>query len=174
MAKISLTRIRELITAATESGAAEVEIEEKGVRIVVRQQTPPLLVTSPYMLPGQPAMMPSGNGHTPGYQPSIIPPLHDAAPESEPPPASSPKEEQVPDGTTVRAPIVGTFFRRPSPDADAFVEVGDTVAKGDTLCIIEAMKNMNEIESDVAGTVGEILVEDGEAVPYDQPLFVII
>ena len=75
--------------------------------------------------------------------------------------------------TTVPAPIVGTFYRRPSPDDDPYVEVGDEVKEGDVLCIIEAMKLMNEIECETAGTVQDILVEDGEPVEYEQPLFVI-
>jgi acetyl-CoA carboxylase biotin carboxyl carrier protein len=73
----------------------------------------------------------------------------------------------------VRAPIVGTFYRRPSPDSDPYVEVGDSVGEGDVLCIIEAMKLMNEIECETSGTVKEILVEDAEPVEFDQPLFVI-
>jgi len=73
----------------------------------------------------------------------------------------------------VKAPIVGTFYRAPSPDADPFVEEGDTVGEGDVLCIIEAMKLMNEIECETSGTIKEILVEDAEPVEFDQPLFVI-
>lgn len=73
----------------------------------------------------------------------------------------------------VKAPIVGTFYRAPSPDADPFVEVGDAVSEGDVLCIIEAMKLMNEIECETSGTIEEILVEDAEPVEFDQPLFVI-
>ena len=73
----------------------------------------------------------------------------------------------------VKAPIVGTFYRAPSPDADPFVEVGDSVSEGDVLCIIEAMKLMNEIECETSGTIQEILVEDAEPVEFDQPLFVI-
>ena len=73
----------------------------------------------------------------------------------------------------MRAPIVGTFYAAPSPDSDDFVKVGSAVKKGDTLCIIEAMKLMNEIEAEVSGTVKQILVENAEPVEYDQPLFVI-
>lgn len=73
----------------------------------------------------------------------------------------------------VTSPMVGTFYRAPSPGADPFVQVGDTVKEGQTLCIIEAMKLLNEIESDVAGVVKEILVENGQAVEYGQPLFVV-
>jgi len=92
--------------------------------------------------------------------------------------AASGDEETVEAGSganeeLVRAPIVGTFYRRPSPDSDPYVEVGDSVGEGDVLCIIEAMKLMNEIECETSGTVKEILVEDAEPVEFDQPLFVI-
>lgn len=81
--------------------------------------------------------------------------------------------EAAADEHVVKAPIVGTFYRAPSPDADPFVEVGDSVSEGDVLCIIEAMKLMNEIECETSGTVKEILVEDAEPVEFDQPLLVI-
>ncbi|NOS96312.1 MAG: acetyl-CoA carboxylase biotin carboxyl carrier protein, partial [Methylotenera sp.] len=79
----------------------------------------------------------------------------------------------VEEGHAVNSPMVGTFYRSPSPDAKSFVEVGDTVAIGDTLCIIEAMKLLNEIESDKAGVVKKILVDNGQAVEYGEPLFII-
>jgi len=101
--------------------------------------------------------------------------------------ASAPAQETAENGTAeadedpeaaadehvVKAPIVGTFYRAPSPDADPFVEVGDSVEEGDVLCIIEAMKLMNEIECETSGTVKEILVEDAEPVEFDQPLFIL-
>ena len=82
-------------------------------------------------------------------------------------------ERSAADGQLVKAPMVGTFYRSPSPDAKAFVEVGQTVKKGDTVCIIEAMKLMNEIETDLGGVIKAILVENGQPVEYGQPLFVI-
>src|SRR5262249_20347360 len=80
---------------------------------------------------------------------------------------------ELPKGNIVKSPMVGTFYRSPSPGANAFIEVGQAVKPGDTLCIIEAMKLLNEIEAEVAGEVKEILVENGQAVEYGQPLFVI-
>jgi acetyl-CoA carboxylase biotin carboxyl carrier protein len=77
-------------------------------------------------------------------------------------------------GTVVRSPMVGTFYRKPSPTSPAFVEVGQTVKKGDTLCIVEAMKMMNHIEAETSGVIESILVEDGQPVEYDQPLFTIV
>ena len=170
MSRLDLSRIRALIETATESGAAEVEIEEKGVRIVVRQQSPQVMLPVPYAMP-MPAAQPIPGAVAP--PPEVI-----AAPDAQAPrPSAQEKVPEVepaaPEGTTVRAPIVGTFFRSPSPEADPFVDVGSRVAVGDTLCIIEAMKNMNEIESEVAGTIKEVLVANAEAVSYDQPLFVV-
>ncbi len=99
------------------------------------------------------------------------------APASEPPPAPAPKSEPPKEDTSryleVKAPIVGTFYRAPSPDAEPFVKEGDTVKKGQVLCIIEAMKLMNEIESEVAGVVRKILVANAEPVEYGQVLFLI-
>jgi acetyl-CoA carboxylase biotin carboxyl carrier protein len=93
-----------------------------------------------------------------------------------PPAAVAPVEAAapaVPEGHAVKSPMVGTFYRCASPGAKPFVEIGDTVAQGDTLCIVEAMKLMNEIEADVGGTIKSILAENGQAVEYGQPLFVI-
>ncbi len=108
--------------------------------------------------PAQMAMMqePAGSGGPSGGAPQRLP--------RRPPP---------PPGTPLKSPMVGTFYRSPSPGAPAFVEVGQVVSKGQTLCIVEAMKLLNEIESDAAGTVKAILVENGQPVEYGQPLFVI-
>ena len=96
-----------------------------------------------------------------------------AAPRQPSPPTQESKEVQAPSGHTVDAPMVGTFYRAPSPNAKPFVELGQQVSDGDTLCIIEAMKMLNQIESDKAGTVVDILVENGQPVEYGQPLFII-
>jgi acetyl-CoA carboxylase biotin carboxyl carrier protein len=89
------------------------------------------------------------------------------------PPAAVPAPAKVPEGTTLTSPFVGTFYRAPSPDAPTFVEVGARVRKGQTLCIVEAMKLMNEIESEVDGTVVAILLENGKSVEFGTPLFVV-
>ena len=96
-------------------------------------------------------------------------PAATAAP-SAAPVAEAPAEAAIPAGHTVNSPMVGTFYRAPSPGASAFVEVGSRVNVGDTLCIIEAMKMMNQIEADTAGRIEAILVENGEPVEFDQPL----
>jgi acetyl-CoA carboxylase biotin carboxyl carrier protein len=98
-----------------------------------------------------------------------MPPAMPASPAA----AAAPSAEPEPKGTVVKSPMVGTFYRSPSPGAKAFVEVGEAVKSGDTLCIIEAMKLLNEIEAEVAGEVKQVLVENGQPVEYGQPLFVI-
>lgn len=100
-----------------------------------------------------------------------------AATAAPPAPAAAPvpaQEAPVLEGHVVASPMVGTFYRAPAPGAKPFVEVGQSVKPGDVLCIVEAMKMMNQIEADRAGTVGDILVEDGEPVEYDQPLVTIL
>jgi len=89
------------------------------------------------------------------------------------PVAETAAEPAQPDGHVVKSPMVGTFYRTPSPGAKSFVEVGQSVKAGDTLCIIEAMKLMNEIEADVSGVVKAILIENGQPVEYGEPLFII-
>ena len=148
---MNLDRLREIIDLVAESDVSEIEIEEDGLRIVVRKQVPlPVAVAppAPYTI------------HAP---PEAAAPTPTVVHESEPKTA----------GTEVRAPIVGTFFRSPSPEADPYVQLGDRVSPGDVLCIIEAMKLMNEIESEVSGIVTETLVENASPVEFDQPLFII-
>ena len=146
------------------------------------QQAPPQ--QPPPQQPPQPQQAPRSGGGAPqqgggAQQPAASESTQDGTT------ASAPAQETAENGTAeaeadtaaedhvVKAPIVGTFYRAPSPDADPFVEVGDTVEEGDVLCIIEAMKLMNEIECETSGTIQEILVEDAEPVEFDQPLFVI-
>ncbi len=147
---MDLDRLREIIDLVAESEVSEIEIEEEGLRIVVRKQPPPpvaLPPPAPYAIHAGPA------------------------PDQPAAPAQTPATEIS--GSEVRAPIVGTFFRAPSPDAEPFVEVGDRVDAGDVLCIIEAMKLMNEIESEVSGIVRDVLVDNANPVEFDQPLFII-
>jgi len=98
-------------------------------------------------------------------------PMASQAPEAAPAPAAAAPEADDPDLVTVESPMVGTFYRAPSPDAKVFCNVGDRVRSGQTLCIVEAMKLMNEIEAEVGGVVAEILVDNGEPVQFGQPLF---
>jgi acetyl-CoA carboxylase biotin carboxyl carrier protein len=149
---MDLRKLKKLIDLVQESGIGEIEITEGEEKVRISRQGPagPMMMAAPTMQHvslGGPA----------------------AAPEVAP--AAAPPAE--PKGHTLKSPMVGTFYRAPSPGAPSFVEVGQTVSKGQTLCIIEAMKLLNEIESDVAGTVKAILVENGQPVEYGQPLFLI-
>jgi len=145
---MDLRKLKTLIDLVAESGIAELEITEgEGkVRIVKFSQT-----LQP-VAPAQP-------------QPA---PVAGAAPA-----AAAPAAPAAPTGHIVKSPMVGTFYRAPNPSSPPFVEVGATVAEGDALCIIEAMKLLNEIEADKSGVIREILVENGEPVEFGQPLFVI-
>ncbi|MDX1419371.1 MAG: acetyl-CoA carboxylase biotin carboxyl carrier protein [Rubricoccaceae bacterium] len=182
---MDLEKIERLLDIIAKSGMAEVEVEEDEFRLVVRAAAPsataaPTVMAMPQPVPiplpayggGYPALPPTpAQGAPSAPEPAPAPAAPQPAPSAAPEPAAS--ADGVADGVVVQAPIVGTFYRAPAPDADPFVKVGDTVAPGDVLCIIEAMKLMNEIQSEHAGTVRQILVENAEPVEYDQPLFVI-
>jgi acetyl-CoA carboxylase biotin carboxyl carrier protein len=149
---MDLRKLKKLIDLVQESGIGEIEITEgeEKVRISRQSSAPaPMLMAAPAMQP----MMAGGPAANLGPAAPLAPPQ--------------------PSGHTLKSPMVGTFYRAPSPAAPPFVEVGQTVSKGQTLCIIEAMKLLNEIESDVSGTVKAILVENGQPVEYGQPLFLI-
>ncbi len=153
---MDIRKIKKLIELLEESDVAEIEIHEgeESVRISRASAVAPVIAAPPAA----------------AAAPAIAPP----PPPPEPPPAGESCEVEEPiEGHLIRSPMVGTFYRAPSPGANPFVEEGDSVAVGDTLCIIEAMKILNQIESDIAGTVKKILVENGQPVEYDQPLFVI-
>ncbi len=153
---MDLRKLKKLIDLVQESGIGELEITEgeERVRISRAGTAAPMVMTTHAPM----AMMAA-----PGA----------AAAPAGAPGAAAPEAPPAPTGHTLKSPMVGTFYRSASPGAPAFVEVGQAVAKGQTLCIIEAMKLLNEIESDAAGTVKAILVENGQPVEYGQPLFVI-
>jgi acetyl-CoA carboxylase biotin carboxyl carrier protein len=171
---MDLEKIERLLDIVARSGMAEVEVEEGGFRLVVRavaaNSAGPALMAFPPPAYGTayPALPPTPGPGAGGQGPA--PPTPADAAEPEPAPPSTPKTANE---VVVQAPIVGTFYRAPAPDAAPFVEVGDAVRPGDVLCIIEAMKLMNEIQSEHAGTVRQVLVGNAEPVEYDQPLFVI-
>jgi acetyl-CoA carboxylase biotin carboxyl carrier protein len=153
---MDLRKLKKLIDLVQESGIGEIEITEgeEKVRISRQLAAPPMIMAHPGM---QPMALPAGGQPQAATGPSA-------------PASSTPPEPQ---GHALKSPMVGTFYRAPSPGAPSFVEVGQSVTKGQTLCIIEAMKLLNEIESDVAGTIKAILVENGQPVEYGQPLFLI-
>ena len=148
---MDLRKLKKLIDLVQESGIAELEVTEGEERVRISRvgQVPVPMMGAPAQiaLPAAPAAA--------------------AAPV-----AALPAPDKV-EGHIVKSPMVGTFYRAPSPGAKAFVEVGDKVSPGDTLCIIEAMKLLNEIEADHGGTVKEVYVENGQPVEYGEPLFLI-
>jgi len=144
---MDLRKLKKLIDLVQESGIAELEITEGEEKVKIVK----------------------GGAVSVSAAAGAAAPALEARPSAPAAPAAEPAQE----GHAVKAPMVGTFYRSPSPDAKAFVEVGQAVKEGDTICIIEAMKLMNEIESDASGVVKAILVENGQPVEYGQPLFIL-
>lgn len=150
---MDIRKVKKLIELLEESDVAEIEIHEgeESVRIS-RNSSAPIAMAAPV----------------------AAAPVAAAPPAAAPTPASAAESSNAePEGHLIRAPMVGTFYRAPSPTSNAFVEEGHSVSTGDTLCIIEAMKILNQIETDTSGKVVKILVENGQPVEYNQPLFVI-
>lgn len=154
---MDIRKVKKLIELLEESGIAEIEIKEGEESVRISRAAP-----SSVPMMAAPAPMP-----VPAAAPA--PSVAAAAPTTEETAAGG----ELPEGHVVKSPMVGTFYRAPSPGASPFVEVGQQVNDGDTLCIIEAMKLLNQIEADKSGTIKAILVENGQPVEYDQPLFVI-
>lgn len=155
---MDIRKLKKLIELVEDSGIAELEITEgeESVRIgrhPFQDHSAGVPATS-YLSAPQPAPLPTAAAPEAGAAPS-----HDSEPAYE--------------GHVIRSPMVGTFYRAPAPDADPFVNVGQSVGPHDTVCTVEAMKMFNQIEAEVSGTVSEILVENGQPVEFDQPLFLI-
>ncbi|HJA81055.1 MAG TPA: acetyl-CoA carboxylase biotin carboxyl carrier protein [Candidatus Mediterraneibacter intestinipullorum] len=171
---MKVEQVLELVKAVSDSALTEFKYEEDGVKLslkktcdkIVQIQAP----AAPGAVPAAPAMAPAVSGSVPAA-PSPAAAAPGAAPAAEA--ADRGNAGNAPAGKVVKSPLVGTFYAAPAEDAEPFVKVGDSVKEGQVLAIVEAMKLMNEIESDFTGTVAEILVENGEAVEYGQPLFVI-
>ncbi len=155
---MDLRKLKTLIDLVSESGISELEVTEGEGKVRIVKNAPPV-----YVQPST-SYAPQYSGPAPVAPGAIEAPAAGAL--ATPAPAA-------PQGHVVTSPMVGTFYRAPSPGADPFVQVGDTVKEGQTICIIEAMKLLNEIESDQSGVIKEILVENGQAVEYGQPLFVV-
>jgi acetyl-CoA carboxylase biotin carboxyl carrier protein len=150
---MDLRKLKKLIDLVQESGIAELEITEGEEKVKIVKGGVVSVSPGPAPAPVAASAAPAGPPTT-------------AAPAAVP-------EAQTIEGHVVKAPMVGTFYRSPSPDAKPFVEVGQAVKEGEVICIIEAMKLMNEIDTDAAGTVKAILVENGQPVEYGQPLFIL-
>ncbi|MBA4156269.1 MAG: acetyl-CoA carboxylase biotin carboxyl carrier protein [Gemmatimonadetes bacterium] len=164
---MDLDFVRGLILAIDESGIDSIEISRGGTRIRIAKTAAPAAVSAAPALPAAPV-----HAAAPAFAGSALvgPPQGTAGDAADAPPsgATAPVADNL---TEIRSPMVGTFYRSPSPEAPSYVEVGSRVTKGQTLCILEAMKLMNELEAEMSGIVREILIEDAEPVEYGQPLF---
>lgn len=158
---MNIKEIQDLIKFVAKAGVTEVEIEQKDFKITIKaaQETErQILVQAAAPAVQQLAAAP------------VALPTPSAAPVT---PAAAPADTENSNLITVKSPMIGTFYRSPGPDKDAFVSVGQTINKGDAVCIIEAMKLFNEIESEVSGKIVKVLVDDASPVEYDQPLFLV-
>ncbi len=149
---MDLRKLKKLIDLVQESGISELEVTEGEEKVRIAKQ----LTAAPV-----------------AHQVYAAAPVAHAAPAAAAPAAAAASEPAMPEGHVVKSPMVGTFYRASSPDAKAFAEVGDSVKQGQTLCIVEAMKLLNEIESDASGVIKAILVENGQPVEFGEPLFII-
>jgi len=171
---LTFEQIKELIELVATRGLQGLEIERSGFRLKIDGQA-----TAPQLVYAAPASEPSrAAAPAPGASPSLALPVLPAAPAAAAAasPAAAPQAEKAgpPAGShIINSPIVGTFYRAPSPNAPSFVEVGSRVKKGQVLCIIEAMKLMNEIESDVDGEILEIYPQNAQPVEFGEPLFAV-
>jgi len=165
---MKVEQILQLIQAVSDSELTEFKYEEDGVKLSLKKTGDKIVQVQ------TPAVVPAAVQAAPAVIPAAVPTAA-PAPAAEVQAADSVTDvnETIPAGNIVKSPLVGTFYAAPAEDAEPFVKVGDSVKEGQVLAIVEAMKLMNEIESDFTGTVAEILVENGEAVEYGQPLFVI-
>ena len=158
---MDLKEIQNLIRFVAKSGASEVKLEMDDVKITIRtgseESKPETFVQH---IPAAPVI---STPATPQATPAAAP----AAPEE---PATKEDDSKY---ITIKSPIIGTFYRKPAPDKPTFVEVGKSISEGDVLCVIEAMKLFNEIESEVSGTIVKVLVDDSSPVEFDQPLFLV-
>ncbi|MFM4975376.1 acetyl-CoA carboxylase biotin carboxyl carrier protein [Aeromonas rivipollensis] len=152
---MDIRKIKKLIELVEESGIAELEISEGEESVRISRNFSGQVSVAPQMM----------------IQPAQV--QQAAAPVTAAAQAAAPAADAAPSGHLMRSPMVGSFYRSSSPEAKPFVEVGQHVNVGDTLCIVEAMKMMNQIESDKAGVIKAILVENGQAVEFDEPLFII-
>ena len=154
---MKLKEIQNLIKFVAKSGANEVSLEMEDVKITIKTSsaTPPIVVQEPIVVPQQP-----------------VSPVPIPTPDTIDPTPETPADDES-NLITITSPIIGTFYRKPSPDKPTFVEVGDTISEGTVLCVIEAMKLFNDIESEISGKIVKILVDDSSPVEFDQPLFLV-
>ena len=168
---MDISEIQDLIKFIAKAGVTEVEIEKKDFKITIKSEMPKkkgaaAAAEATIQVPVPVAAMPQAP--VAAVAPAAAPALAQAA-APEAPKANADEDNYI----TVKSPMIGTFYRRSAPDKPTFVEVGSTVGNGDVLCVIEAMKLFNEIESEVSGKIVKILVDDNSPVEYDQPLFLV-
>lgn len=156
---MDLKLVKKLFDLISESEVNEVSIEEGGFKMKVKKTSDAPQQAVQYSMPAPQASAPQ--------------PAQQAAPAQSSSSGGDSGSASQPDGEVVKSPIVGTYYEAPSPDSDPFISVGASVKKGQTLCIVEAMKIMNEIEAEFDGTIQKILVDNGQPVEFDQPLFII-
>ncbi len=161
---MDIKEIQSLIKFVAKSGASEVKLEMEDIKITIRTGSHQSSAPETTIVQQIPL------AQTPAAPPVAAP--QEAAPAAPQPVAESSAEDES-KYITVKSPIIGTFYRKPSPDKPAFVEVGKEISKGDVLCVIEAMKLFNDIESEVSGKIVKILVDDATPVEFDQPLFLV-
>lgn len=156
---MNLSEIQDLIKFVSKAGVSEVEIEQKDFKIIIKSEVKSKKDDQPIIVQAAAPQV---------VQAAPVAAIPAAAPAA-PAPAASDDSKYI----TVKSPMIGTFYRSSSPDKDAFVQVGDSIQKGSPVCIIEAMKLFNEIESEVSGKIVKVLVDDASPVEYDQPLFLV-
>ncbi len=161
---MDLKEIQSLIKFVAKSGVREVKLETDDLKITIKTGTP----ESEHFEPTYIQQIPMGQPQMTQQAPSPGQAGDPATSET-----SNEKKDDDSKYITIKSPIIGTFYRKPSPDKDTFVEVGSAIKKGDVLCVIEAMKLFNDIESEVSGKIVKILVEDSSPVEFDQPLFLV-
>ncbi len=155
---MDIKQIQELVKLINKTNIGEITIEEEGVKITVKQKKDPV---QHFVSGGQPA------------QPYSPPPPPTQNTQAAPPPAAAVETPKTDNYITVKSPMIGTFYRQSGPGKPIFINVGDEIIPGKVVCIIEAMKLFNEIESEVKGKIVKVLVEDASPVEYDQPLFLV-
>lgn len=163
--------IQDLIKFVAKSGVTEVEIEEKDFKITIKSESKKTKQEEQTIYVQQPMMQQMPQQAMP--QQAAPAPAASAPAPNDNSPAPAPEVDNNAGLIEVKSPMIGTFYRASAPEKPLFVEVGDTIKKGDTVCIIEAMKLFNEIESEVSGKVVKVLVDDASPVEYDQPLFLV-
>src|SRR5690606_30145902 len=155
---MDIKQIQDLIKFVSKSGVNEVSIEEKDFKITIKTNQEPTYVTA----------------SVPAAVPAAAPMPLPAAPAAAAPAAAAPvAATENANYVTIKSPMIGTFYRSPGPDKPAFVNVGDEITAGKVICIVEAMKLFNEIESEVSGKIVKVLVDDAQPIEYDQPLFLV-